>query len=525
MDTLSHIETIGHYPVSGGRDFGAPKHGQKQKYSEWYLKWDPSLNKHPPLLHGYANPTWSSIINQIKLFDHPDFEPEPEIKEAIGWAMGQITLQLRELSVFTEEIKLFDVEWNFQATSGKFTQEKYGNKGQALKNEAFQAECEEHYLHAAELGAEPLWKISGKREYLPMTKIDDDNMRCFEIPPTIHLQYAHRVCQLFNKKMYSKWTQLPIKVGIDITRGGFHTLMKRLEDNFLWKYTGDVRKWDKYFRTYLRLMCRDLRINLIHPKYSQTEAQRIADKLFYVYRVATNACVVTPWLQVLRLKGSMLSGDNNTTADNSLGHYGINIGMVKFFIPKVRSLSQILNNFDPNLYADDHINALKARYGFLRFFEIRSKFYEAAGFNLKKEDDKVQTTTVGLIFLGATCVRHGGYFAPKYNLDRIWSSLVYKGNTIPIDHYFMKVRSLLILSTFNGKKEFDRIHSLCVAIRDLWNSKYSGRITKRSRQDLDTFDIPGVPDDFVPDFDFSVRWWLGYDVDRGLASHYSWRVD
>lgn len=483
--------------------------------SEEYLKWDPLIAKVPlELNYVYARPTWAHVAKQIALFDHaPGVEGVPlddDLQFNFEWAANQIVDWLGANKVYTTQISFEEIDWNLSASAGFKYSDVFGvkKKKDALKDPLVWKMLED-YWHSAHIEKYyPIWKVSPKVEYLKYNKfILEGSSRIFEIPPLHFLAYSHRLTQKFNKLLYAV-PNSPIAVGINFAQGGFADLVRQL-DSFYIKGMGDVTKWDKYFHHKLRKWCLYIRQKLIHPSYSPAKRRRIINRLIFIYQECVTSLTVTPWMQLLILLDYMKSGDPNTTPDNSLGHFVKWLSYARRYIPNV-TIWNLIKFIIIKLYADDHLFGTTKRYAFLASFSRRKEFYASCGFLLKEEDDRVQESSRGLTFLGGTITECEGRVGPAYDLNRIWSSIVRRSDTVRLDYYFAKVRSLMILSTFHGRRVYEHIRSLVEFLRE--------RLVNRGIVELvhlpeelvgDVLSFPGL---FVPSFEYSLAWWSGEEA-------------
>lgn len=474
-----------------------------------YLKLDPTLTKCPPiekLSHSFMDPDWDAVRNQIFLFDKIPPDIPEHLQKLIQASSDEIYQFLHERGVRAKYTEYKNVEWNMNATNG-YGYKHYKYKRVALFDPEFIAESERFWRVAHKENARPLWKISGKKEYLPNEKLDTKNCRTFEIPPTILLQYMHRCQQYFTKQLYAlvNW---PVMVGMTMSFGGFNHMMKRMEQDFV-KFMGDVSKWDKDFHWKIRKYCLEIERMSIDESYTHQEAQEFAERLAYCYLNKIGTFCLAPWGEVVFIPDKMKSGDNVTTRDNCIGHLIVFLSYLKYYRPGF-TIYHLGKDFTFCLYSDDHIGSSSERLAFLTKFTLRSSFYRALGFTLKEADDRVQKSIEGLTFLGATAVKYEDGFGPQFSLSRIWSSIVKKGERgLSAVHYFDKLRSLLLLSTFNGRKAYEEIKELVEKQRKRLHSRPAHKTQANLVEELSNWHLDAISPYFIPTYDYSVAWWLG----------------
>lgn len=417
-----------------------------------YFEYDPTFQKIPvDLSHGYIKTTWDSVSKQFMLFDQ--YAPPTTVPlDDINWAQQQVEDMLRVNGVKSVVKKAEDVNYNFQSTSGFGFQQWYGNKGSFLHEH--DQENELFWRNAHLWNARVLWKVSGKEEYIKFKKINTADQRCFEIPPVPLLSYGARCNQYFNEAMDRIYDNTPIKVGIVYQNGGFHRMVSNFISNRDIFGMGDVEKWDKKFWQYLRMRCKQIRINLFDPDTSGMSKEEYVARQNYLYLESTDTFCILPWSQVIKVSQLMKSGDWNTTNDNTLGHLMVALAYVKHHFPGVANYKDALKLMNIALYSDDHILAGTGAIGrFLLDFGRRSEFYGICGFKLKTEDDVVSTNIEDLTFLGAKVAKVGTYYVPVYDAQRVWSSIVLSGPTYLADaDYYAKLYSLCFLLAFDAEK-------------------------------------------------------------------------
>jgi len=490
---FTNIETLGFFR----RDNVAPPSFDncKWKIQEEYLQFDPLLSKLPPVSHAFVQTTHEAIENQIRLCDIPEHKVPDDMFQLLHWASDQLIDKYRYFGCSYSDIALEDVVWNFDASPG-FNHD-FRNKFDFLVSERPLIDRFWNLAHIEKY--ETLWKIAGKEELLPFKKIFTLDQRIFEIPDVLKLSYDSRIIQPFNKKLYSlsDHVDFSIKVGINFRNSGFHTFFSHLEDSYTIFGEGDLVKWDKNFHRDLRLFCKKIRLALYTGSLPD-----IKQRMDYIYDTELRPVLVTPWLQVLRFViGTMCSGSSMTTTDNCMANDLLQTAYVKYNRPDLKSWREICRVFMQYLFSDDHVFGTNS--GVLAALDTRARFYEKFGFKLKDSEDKVQTSVIGITFLGAKAVRLGSYICPQYNLARIWSSLVYTHGSADPHKYFSRVLALLYLSVFNGEIEFNRIRDYCIFLshfndRKLGLNWYS--------PDLEWGFPPGIPT-----YEFAVSIWLGWE--------------
>jgi len=529
--SFKFIRSLGYLPPMVGNEFDIKNELfsiDGTTVNKWYNAIDPEFKLCPDLTHSYVKTNWSAMEKQFRLFDlDPECKTFP--RKQADWAYQQVKQMFEVADVKSEVIPLEKVEWNFEASSGYMYQKLHGKKGKFLMTKEGVRQTRLFWAKAHKLkGCRVLWKVSGKEEYLPWKKIYNNDQRCFEIPDVMFLSYALRCVQKFNKKLYAKYNELPIKIGASFQKGGLDRLLRRLEKKSGKNGMGDCTKWDKHFNPILREYCKRLRVDLFDgtPEMSKEEFSKRMD---FIYQQCVNSAVIMPWGQVLEILTGMKSGDPSTSVDNSIGHLIIVLAMIKYHFPHVQTYKDALAILDVDLYADDQIFSTEAseKGDFLSLYETRRDFYSLCGFVLKEDDDKVeQSTWEGLSFLGASITRFQGSWVPKFNLNRIWSSIVFDnykaGKRTPLEkepvekalQYYSKLYNLCVLSTFNGREEFNKIRLLLVKLIRLLDHVYGPDWTQKRRDDdivAELFTAKEHQYELIPSFEWAVSFWTGWE--------------
>jgi len=318
----------------------------------------------------------------------------------------------------------------------------------------------------------------------------------------------------------SFWVPVPIKVGVYFQKGGFHNLLTKIGLEKKIFGMGDCSKWDKHFHKHLRTLCMQVRIAL----YSGPEDKRaeFVERLRYVYSQSIDTFCILPWKQVIRVLDYMMSGDWNTTADNSMAHLMLLLAYVKLKFPSVSNYREAFSLMEPGIYSDDHIFACPdTRAGrILSDFSNRQSFYTSCGFILKEEDDFVRTDGdwTDLTFLGAKAMKFGALWVPKYDLQRCWSSIVFDnyGGLKPYD-YYSKLLSLMLLSTFHGRQRYNEIRDRLQKLVSFLDAEYGDEWFPRKRVSDVLLDIFGedvhAPSDIplLPNWEWAIKFWTGYE--------------
>jgi hypothetical protein len=504
---IKNLECLGFLPAPIG-DFNVQT---LHLINPYYHEYDKHLEKLPVhLTHGYQKVTWNNVAQQFKLFDTPDPDNLPH--EELLWGAKQLIDEFRPY-VSTKIQSLDDISVNMKASAGKFYRDVYKSKKHYLLHEGSDVNDVWNFAHLM-LDILFMWLVSGKEEYKKFEKMYSGDQRCFEIPPAPLQIYGARVCQYFNHCVTENFSRLPIKTGIVFARGGFHRFISKFFIKNGICGAGDVNKFDKYFSKEMRKYCLYIRKQLIHP---ESDVDEVKIRLDFLYNQSLTAALVLPWGQVFRSNGRMLSGDWNTSTDNSMIHVVLSYAMVKYFMPNVSSWRDCKKVINYAIYADDHLftspNTTQCK--LLSSFESRKEFYYQCGFGLKFEDDRVQRSPIGLKFLGATILKDGPMYVPCYDVNRVASSVVISSSKkINPSIYWSKMQSLLILVAYD-EQVFCWLRAFMIYFKDLCNTKNIMLSPNFSEDLFDEFKILKVSKYFnwydVPTMSIARNFWTGYE--------------
>lgn len=468
--------------------------------------------------YGFISTNWTSLKKAVLLFDNNPEPPNDFPHEHLNRAEIYLNMMLEEMGVKSFVMDLGEVDFNMQASSGTFYQKIYGNKGKFLMTAEGLKEINVWWDCGHKLDFVPLWKVSGKEEILPMEKILSSDQRCFEIPPMPFLASALRLVQGFNKSLYVYRDESPFALGVTYAGGGMNRLVKAIDFENGIKLEGDVKKWDKFFRSILRDACYRIRVKAFNGIGMSRE--EYADRLRWVYQHCTHGNVLLPWGQVLLLAIGMLSGDPSTTSDNSLAHCLIYFMYVIEHFPGVHGWRDIWKIMRMKLYADDHIGIVNQETHFLSPFDRRAEFYARCGFNLKKDDDKVQESWLGIKFLGAYITKYYLYYVPAYDADRLYAACRIRQSKLKPIELFNKYLSILLMSTFHIElfeylskflhflvEKFDKKYGIT------WTSVDQISVLQKFGQNiiLGGYDLSIFPPPFVPSHSWCVRFFTGLE--------------
>jgi len=434
-----------------------------------------------------VNPDFQCEKNQLMLLGSMTNERPLDIPQDVDRkAMRLLSEFYHRAGVFSSVIPVEEVMYNPDGSCGYILNRIYRSKGEFVKHGGLLVDYPWYRKNAHVENIPQLFMSKAKKELLTKAKADEKNTRLYEFSNVYHFFSTAQDNQAFNKRLY-KLKQFNA-VGSSFQRGGFHELITRLE-RFRNRerhcfFTGDVSKWDKRFRTKLKNRCRRLRVG----SYRGTD-QEYPARMRYQYRQEKRPYLLISSGQVVQPAGHQPSGVTNTTSDNVIGHQIIMFGFVIHMCDDdgKMTLDDVLNILIALLYADDQICSLHDDYVFLSSFDSRREFYARMGMSLKKEDDRVQDTVIGLVFLGAEVAKYGGYYVPKYNAERLEASITIQKEALDIQQEFAKVFAIYALAAFCGNDSFlDNLYDYLVFLH------YKSRGYMALPTDADDDDLVGV---------------------------------
>ncbi len=389
--------------------------------------------------------------------------------------------EFRVLDVLSDVLKFFDGEKEHSVpilqppevlvepntAPGKLWKERYRHHTKRI-DKRFVIEnhgdyVHNHWVHAHQQNYPEPWSSAVKEELLKMKKLVTYDHRCFIIGSTEFFFNKSRLNQAFNRKISSEWfSELPIKVGIDFTRGGFVHFLRDMVPSPEWDvlFAGDLTKWDARMALPLFVIALMVRYHCWDKK-GMTVDEWFQRQCYYYWQTI-NSFIVTPAGQVLYKKLGNPSGDGNTTYDNCLGH----LPMVCYMFRKItgRGLHELWNvTVRGGLYADDHLFSTRGIGAERLSYKIRAQIYREAGGLLKEEDDLVTTTPMGQTFLGLKAEWSAEYscYVPLFNRTKAACSFEQPGKFL--SHQVLLDRAIAISGLMTFDKEcFQVMHSICV---------------------------------------------------------------
>lgn len=353
----------------------------------------------------YAQQTLAAVAKGMKKYDTPLLPEPPALAIAFKDCMSFLSQWIRP----TVPLTVVDLP----ADTAPGAQIKRNGIGIKTKVEFLELAGTylQWYLEGGYKQEMVLWSVNGKRELKPTVKLAAEDVRLFVVPP-VHFLYLQNVhCGDLDRQMKDLANDpgFPIKIGIVMQHGGFQAQIDAMKRKFPYLVSSDVNKFDGAFALFLMIYVYLIRMGL--------QASHLSlDALLHIFKVLTNALVLLPTGEIIRLLQGHLSGSGTTGHDGSIGHL-----LFVFTLCRVLGLVYgedltVIIGADDIVYASKRPLPLKARV----------QVYAMFGWSLKLEDDVMRGNTAdGVSFYGMTYREDvdGGY--PVHSkLDKVVSAMV-----------------------------------------------------------------------------------------------------
>jgi hypothetical protein len=264
------------------------------------------------------------------------------------------------------------------------------------------------------------WLLNMKKEMLPKDKIKANKMRSYVAGPVFYLLLEKIFSQTFNEH----FKKVPLSAyGFNYHHLGYHELMKFL-DIFHHIIEYDVTWWDKgyslkEFMFYFRKKFLDL------DEDEERVYMSMAQNYFYPQ-------VLLPDGTVARFNLNQLSGGENTTVDNTVGHilivfYEIICGYRKKY-GKTISYKAMFEHFRAKFYSDDTGMSHDDTFDFLSDGAQKHSIFEQFGMAIDYKNPqkwKVFSSVVGLTFLGLTCFKEDPFYVYLFDYSKIKDAILF----------------------------------------------------------------------------------------------------
>jgi hypothetical protein len=285
----------------------------------------------------------------------------------------------------------------------------------------------------------PLWVIYPKTEYKLLADILKNKIRLFTIPPYDllfeQIRFGKRATLRLKNHLWSAY-------GFNPYSGGVNKLANRLLKNDIF-WCLDISGWDKFlplmsdFYSYLT----DLILSDI-PKDLQPNYLWMVEHTVKFY-------FKTPYGDVFKKDYGNPSGSGCTTRDNTCIHiWIITSALIYAYYKKYGFLptSTILNSQPIMVFGDDVVGSVSEDFDYILTPYFWDNIYEAFGLKLKFVNcgrgifDQLE-------FLGFKFTKKNNHYYPKYDVERLATSFIYKGiDNDNYDAYISRTFTLMIMS-------------------------------------------------------------------------------
>jgi hypothetical protein len=293
------------------------------------------------------------------------------------------------------------------------------------------------------VGTLAIHNVAGKVEFKKLEEIEQDKIRCFQIP-SFELLYSQLK---FGKRislrlMNFHWSYY----GFNPYKGGFDKLANRL---LLKQYRGcyDVSGWDK-FLPLLPEIYAILKRNL--GKISEEDL----DEFMWCARYTCEFLLKTMNGNVFRKTYGNASGSGCTTRDNIFGHIIIFAsGLYKAFVQKQGYSPHFSDVYDQlvSIYGDDNVYAVDEEFSYMCDKDFLSGHLSTYGLKLKFFFGGLNCDLHTLSFLGASFKWFNNRWYPLYDVERLATTMLYERNHLNLGQHLGKAFTLMVMSRPSDK--------------------------------------------------------------------------
>jgi len=395
-----------------------------------------------------VRPRFQNVMYNVLKCDAPAIEPSnPTYSAAIKAA---ITYFAYINSSVAEPTDTWEI--NMTASSGQpWLYQGLKKKQDVISN------ASEKLFHLANTPTIPLCTTNDKKERLPFEdfyRVDQEHtskVRMTYCPPFHFLLSQKIFFDRQNAAMLLNSTTKWVKYGISKENGGFDNVIKPL-DIFDMLEMADVSGWDR--NAFLRAVYLIRSANLTVP-------DELKDLFDWIVEFTIHPVVILPNGDIVQLETGDISGQNNTTPDNSILHVLVLIYLYMRLLVragKLPSLWTILSNAIYAIFSDDKLGGCyKDAFGIKSvedFKQMQIQVYSEFGFKLKPRAVLVMDHVPGervpanFEFLGSQVGYDTKYcrYVPLPRVGKICSSILYGPETRLNDRdYFARLLDLAVL--------------------------------------------------------------------------------
>jgi len=350
------------------------------------------------------------------------------------------------------------------------------------KGNVMDSEYGMHIVEFKSVGTPVVWKISPKTEWYPSSKLDENKVRTFIIPPFHFLWYQKKIYGRQNESMkmfgFSAYGFNPYQGGVD------RMAVKLLVNKYFLYY--DVVGWDRL-------------LPVLRTVYKMRN-QFVGDSpdVKWVTDNVIKSTLLTP-MGVLFMKWwGNNSGSGSTTNDNILGHEFI-FAFTLFCI--YDGDEEMVDRVVANLYGDDNMSSLPDVPDNIE--EVVRECYRC--FGLELDPFYCSTSLEGCEFLGFKFTCHEGTWIPKYDTSKLMSSFCHDYEKSNVSAVISKAYTICVMCAGDFESgAFEIMQDILQHYFDAGFRKYKGNTVFRSYMEA------GVPTraaclSFYKGFESSIR--------------------
>ncbi len=294
-----------------------------------------------------------------------------------------------------------------------------------------------------------IWQLTPKSEILPLTKIRENKIRTFMIPPFGYLIQQKIFSKRFNECLKKlEWVGL----GFNFHHLGYDRLFRNIS-KFRYKGESDVKYWDKRFP--LKDTCYDMRRRkLILTKEEEKIFEQLREQEIY-------PTVLLPSGELIEMTVGQCSGSENTSTDNTIAHIIIKVYEILTYYEDNKlplpHWQEIFTNVYYKIFSDDNIWGCTEKYRFLCDPERAKIIYSRFGLTIDINDPlkwRTSESVIGMTFLGMKCDTYENKFIPTFPWQKVVdSSILKEKDETSIDQVlkFLALSELLLFTEY-----FDR---------------------------------------------------------------------
>lgn len=310
----------------------------------------------------------------------------------------------------------------------------FKNKGELFSDPNFKSFLINHMY----LDEQAVWIAFPKIEYKNKEDLEQLKIRLFSIPPA-HLLYEQlRFGRKVSERIkLQKWSAY----GLNPYMGGANLLATRLLTKPI-RLFYDISGWDKYINIIDEVLQIAFRCTNVPEPLKQNFAWMATN--------TTNFLIATTEGHVFRKPYGNPSGSGTTTRDNIFAHVIILATILsEAYYIKTGGLPsyQLLSSQVVQLFGDDSILAVDYEFDKVLDQQFLSDRFAQFGLKLKFLYGGVDYPITKMQFLGFTFTEKHGLYLPRYETDRLATSVLYNGpNANDRESYLARYLTIMIMS-------------------------------------------------------------------------------